>query len=227
MSPIRFKPLYRNNLRDNRNSDTNCETINNKLWTDLKRDVDFTARNYAHMYTRLQNNDVASRFFVTYYSVISILYGLIPLFFQAKLVPKTLLNFLALSSSIVVLIASLTVSLAKYGERSHQVMQGLDQMKRFKKQLSLYKENGLTSSEYEMLIKQYHQIVDRVELRIDLDYYLTCYDMYKNKKYVENWNSFSWFQKIKVYFFPGVKNLFYIVLIILPLCIFPLKTIIF
>lgn len=204
--------------------EANEKSISNvELWTSLKRDVDFTTGNYAHMHTRLRNNDVASRFFVIYYSVVSIFYGLIPLFFKEKLASEALLNFLALSSSIVVLIASLTISLAKYSERSNQVMQGLDQMKRFKKELSLYKETGLTSNEYLASIIKYHQIVDHVELRTYLDYYLTCRDMHKGEKYAESWKNLSWFQKIEACCFPAAKYLFYFVLIILPLCIFPLK----
>lgn len=201
-------------------TNTKC-IVNVNFWKNLKRDVDFTARNYAHMYTRLRENDAMSRFFVTYYSVISILYGLIPLFFQERLVSKALPDFLTLSSSIIVLIASLTISLAKYGERSQQVMRGLDQMKQFKKGLSLYEETGLTSNEYQASIIQYHQIVDRVELRTDLDYYLTCQDMYKNKKYVESWKNLSWIQRAEAHCFPCLKHLFYFILAIFPLYIFP------
>ena len=80
-----------------------------KLLTSIKRDIEFTSGNYAQMYNRLKLNDSISKFLITYYSTVSIIYGLFPLFFEDKIVYLTGLDFLMMSLSVVVLIASLLI----------------------------------------------------------------------------------------------------------------------
>ena len=154
------------------------------------------------MYNRLKLNDSISKFLITYYSTVSIIYGLFPLFFEDKIVYLTGLDFLMMSLSVVVLIASLLISFAQYGERSKQVMTGLDRLKRLKKELLQYSDDNFTKELYKKFIDEYHGIVDSIELRSDLDYFRTCKELNSRGKYTESWQQISCLNKLIMYMVP-------------------------
>lgn len=185
----------------------------------IKRDIEFTSANYAQMYKRLKINDTASRFFVVYYSVFSIIYGLFPLFFEHKIVSLPVLNFLTISLSIIVLIASLLISFAQYGERSKKIMNGLDQLKHLKKCLQYddYSSKSEESLNYKKLIKKYHKIVDNVELRSDLDYFHTCKEFNSRGKYTDDWRQMSCFNKVIMYAVSIFKFTLFLALFLFPI----------
>ena len=183
-----------------------------KLLTSIKRDIEFTSGNYAQMYNRLKLNDSISKFLITYYSTVSIIYGLFPLFFEDKIVYLTGLDFLMMSLSVVVLIASLLISFAQYGERSKQVMTGLDRLKRLKKELLQYSDDNFTKELYKKFIDEYHGIVDSIELRSDLDYFRTCKELNSRGKYTESWQQISCLNKLIMYMVPIFKFLFFFAL---------------
>jgi hypothetical protein len=192
-----------------------------ELIRSIKRDIDFTSGNYAQMYKRLKLNDSASRFFVVYYSTVSIMYGLFPLFFEDKIVSSAMLNFLMISLSIIVLIASLLISFAQYGERSKKVMNGLDQLKRLKKLLQ-YEECASKKDkhlDYPKFIKEYHEIVDNVELRSDIDYFHACKELYSSGKYRESWHQISYISKFIMYAMSILKCLFFLLLLLFPIIV--------
>ena len=190
-----------------------------KLLTSIKRDIEFTSGNYAQMYNRLKLNDSISKFLITYYSTVSIIYGLFPLFFEDKIVYLTGLDFLMMSLSVVVLIASLLISFAQYGERSKQVMTGLDRLKRLKKELLQYSDDNFTKELYKKFIDEYHGIVDSIELRSDLDYFRTCKELNSRGKYTESWQQISCLNKLIMYIVPIFKFLFFFALFFLPIIV--------
>ena len=190
-----------------------------KLLTSIKRDIEFTSGNYAQMYNRLKLNDSISKFLITYYSTVSIIYGLFPLFFEDKIVYLTGLDFLMMSLSVVVLIASLLISFAQYGERSKQVMTGLDRLKRLKKELLQYSDDNFTKELYKKFIDEYHGIVDSIELRSDLDYFRTCKELNSRGKYTESWQQISCLNKLIMYMVPIFKFLFYFALFLFPIIV--------
>ena len=190
-----------------------------KLLTSIKRDIEFTSGNYAQMYNRLKLNDSISKFLITYYSTVSIIYGLFPLFFEDKIVYLTGLDFLMMSLSVVVLIASLLISFAQYGERSKQVMTGLDRLKRLKKELLQYSDDNFTKELYKKFIDEYHGIVDSIELRSDLDYFRTCKELNSRGKYTESWQQISCLNKLIMYMVPIFKFLFFFALFLFPIIV--------
>lgn len=190
-----------------------------KLLTSIKRDIEFTSGNYAQMYNRLKLNDSISKFLITYYSTVSIIYGLFPLFFEDKIVYLTGLDFLMMSLSVVVLIASLLISFAQYGERSKQVMTGLDRLKRLKKELLQYSDDNFTKELYKKFIDEYHGIVDSIELRSDLDYFRTCKELNSRGKYTESWQQISCLNKLITYMVPIFKFLFFFALFLFPIIV--------
>ena len=190
-----------------------------KLLTSIKRDIEFTSGNYAQMYNRLKLNDSISKFLITYYSTVSIIYGLFPLFFEDKIVYLTGLDFLMMSLSVVVLIASLLISCAQYGERSKQVMTGLDRLKRLKKELLQYSDDNFTKELYKKFIDEYHGIVDSIELRSDLDYFRTCKELNSRGKYTESWQQISCLNKLIMYMVPIFKFLFFFALFLFPIIV--------
>lgn len=190
-----------------------------KLLTSIKRDIEFTSGNYAQMYNRLKLNDSISKFLITYYSTVSIIYGLFPLFFEDKIVYLTGLDFLMMSLSVVVLIASLLISFDQYGERSKQVMTGLDRLKRLKKELLQYSDDNFTKELYKKFIDEYHGIVDSIELRSDLDYFRTCKELNSRGKYTESWQQISCLNKLIMYMVPIFKFLFFFALFLFPIIV--------
>ena len=190
-----------------------------KLLTSIKRDIEFTSGNYAQMYNRLKLNDSISKFLITYYSTVSIIYGLFPLFFEDKIVYLTGLDFLMMSLSVVVLIASLLISFAQYGERSKQVMTGLDRLKRLKKELLQYSDDNFTKELYKKFIDEYHGIVDSIELRSDLDYFRTCKELNSRGKYTESWQQISCLIMLIMYMVPIFKFLFFFALFLFPIIV--------
>ena len=192
-----------------------------ELQESIKRDIEFTSGNYAQMYKGLKANDTASRFFVVYYSTVSIIYGLFPLFFEDKIVSLSMLNFLMISLSIIVLIASLLISFAQYGERSKKVMNGLDQLKRLKKFLQC-DDCALENNEhldYREVIKNYHEIVDNIELRSDLDYFHACKELNSRGKYTESWRQISCLNKFSMYAASILKSSFFFALFLFPIMV--------
>ena len=189
-----------------------------KLKESIKRDIEFTSGNYAQMYKRLRSNDMASRFFTVYYSTVSIIYGLFPLFFEDKIISLSMLNFLMISLSVVVLIASLLISLAQYGERSKKVMNGLDQLKQLKKRLQ-YSDYKNKDVDYQKMIDDYHEIVDSIELRLDLDYFRTCKELNSRGKYTESWKQISCLNKFTMYAISILKLFFFLMLFIFPIVV--------
>ena len=190
-----------------------------KLLTSIKRDIEFTSGNYAQMYNRLKLNDSISKFLITYYSTVSIIYALFPLFVEDKIVYLTGLDFLMMSLSVVVLIASLLISFAQYGERSKQVMTGLDRLKRLKKELLQYSDDNFTKELYKKFIDEYHGIVDSIELRSDLDYFRTCKELNSRGKYTESWQQISCLNKLIMYMVPIFKFLFFFALFLFPIIV--------
>lgn len=202
----------------------------NSLLKDLQRDIRFTAANYSQMYKRLTVNDIASRFFTTYYSVVSIILSLLPLFFEDRMASSQVLSFLLLGSSIVVLIVSLMISFAKYSERSRQVMVGLNQMKRLKKELSRYSDAELKENcfeKYQSFVERYHQIVDHIELRADGDYYRACRSLSAREDCRNSWQSLSCLNKAIAILWPIGKFFFFLALFALPIILVALPGIVF
>lgn len=192
----------------------------NSLHKNFRRDITFTAANYSQMYKRLTANDMASRFFTTYYSAFSIILSLLPLFFEERIASRQMLEFLLLISSIIVLIVSLMISFAKYSERSHQVMVGLNQIKRLKKELVKYTDNDLTADDfkkYEIFVERYHQIVDHIELRADRDYYRACKELTSKEDCKENWHALPCSSKAIACLGPIAKAAFFLALFMLPI----------
>lgn len=192
-----------------------------ELKDSIKRDIEFTSENYAQMYKRLKSNDTTSRFFVVYYSTVSIIYALFPLFFEERIVAPSILNFLMISLSIIVLIASLLISFAQYEERSKKIMNGLDRLKRLKKLLqydSYFHEDG-KHTDYRDFIKEYHEIVDNIELRLDLDYFHACKELNSRGRYVESWRQVSIFNKFIMYAASIIKTAFFLALLFFPIIV--------
>ena len=190
------------------------------LLDSIRRDIVITASNYAQMHDRLRLRDGASKLFVTYYSVFAILFSLMPFFFEEQITHRALFDFLTVSMSIVVLVASLLISFAKYSERALQAVKALDDLKRLKKELSKYTDDDMWDDEckrYNSCVKRYHQIVDRMELRTDIDYYRSCKNLSTKTGFEDSWKNLSWFSKFLAHSARIIEYFGYVLLILFPL----------
>lgn len=197
----------------------NDKDTKTSLLESIQRDVELTTSNYAQMHERLRLRDKASKFFVTYYSVFAILFSLIPFFFAERIEQRASFDFLTISISIVVLVASLFISLAKYSERALRAVEALDNMKRLKKELSIIEETDLWQDDcakYKSYVKIYHQIVDCMELRTDIDYYRTCKNLSIKKEYKDRWDNLSQFNKFLATIARIAEYLIYTLLVLFP-----------
>lgn len=196
------------------------EAIRTNLLESICRDVEVTASNYAQMHERLRLRDSASKFFVTYYSVFAILFSLIPFFFGDQITYRALFDFLTISMSIIVLVASLLISFAKYSERALQAVKSLDDLKRLKKELSIYTDDDMWKDEckkYNSYVKRYHQIVDCMELRTEIDYYRSCKKLSTKAGFESRWKNLSWVSRLLAHTARIIDYLGYVLLFLFPL----------
>lgn len=190
------------------------------LLESIRQDIEVTTSNYAQMHERLRLRDGASKLFVTYYSVFAILFSLMPFFFGEQIAYRPLFDFLTISMSIIVLVASLLISFAKYSERSLQAVKALDDLKRLKKELSKYTADDMRDNEckrYDNCVERYHQIVDRMELRTEIDYYRSCKKLSTKTGFDERWKNLSCFSKCLAHLARMVEYLVYALLFLFPL----------
>lgn len=186
----------------------------------LKRDIAFTSGNYGQMYNRFLRRDWASRLLIVYYSIVTIVYTLCSVCFPNYFTNSNLLNFCSICVSIVALVASLMVSFAKYAERSLEAMKALDSIKRLKKELAKYSDADLFNNKYEIyddFVKRYHEIVDRVELRADVDYFRTCKSYKNHENYSDSWKRLNRFQQVIAHTACLIEYGIYVALAIAPI----------
>lgn len=150
----------------------------------LEKDIINTSKNYANMYDRLHRRNIITKFLIVYYSVISILYAILPKYFILEETVKNTLDFFSVVISIILLVSSLAVSMANYSIRETKVMKALDTLKRLKKEIQA--EDCIKKDNYSNYIKKYHKTVDSMELRSNYDYYLTRKNLEKEILWWEN-----------------------------------------
>ena len=160
----------------------------------LEKDIINTSKNYANMYDRLHRRNIMTKFLIVYYSVISILYAILPKYFILEEAIKNTLDFFSVIISIILLVSSLAVSMANYSIRETKAMKALDTLKRLKKEIQpenclkkeIQVEDCLKKDNYSNYIKKYHKTVDSMELRSNYDYYLTRKNLGKEILWWEN-----------------------------------------
>ncbi len=148
----------------------------------LEKDLLATSTNYANMYDRLHRRNTITKFLIVYYSVIAILYTILPKYFIYEEAIKNILDFCSVVISIILLVASLSVSMANYSARETRIIQSIDLLKRLKKELQA--KHIINKKDFFRYINRYHEIVDSMELRTNYDYYLT---RKKLKKEISHW----------------------------------------
>ena len=148
----------------------------------LEKDLLATSTNYTNMYDRLHRRNGITKFLIVYYSVIAILYTILPKYFIYKESIKNVFDFLSIIISIILLAASLSVSMANYSSREEKVIKAIDTLKNLRKKIQA--KDNLIESEYLKFVKKYHKRVDSIELRSNYDYYLT---RKKLKKEITHW----------------------------------------
>ncbi len=192
------------------------------LLESLKRDIAFTTQNYSQMHAKFRMRDAAARLLMVYYSIVMIIYAVLPLYFEPYFdayFDGDVLDFVALCLSVVSLVASLLISFAKYPERSIQTMDALDKLKYFKKNIEKYTADELRDEDcllYDQFVEEYHQIVDKVELRTEMDYYRACKALWASGKYTDGWKNLSCFNKFLANISRGMEYSFYGILTVLP-----------
>lgn len=184
-----------------------------KLKNSLEKDINYTSRNYANMYDRLLLRDNVSKFFIVYYSIIAIVNSILPKYIQDIANKSYIFDFSSVIISIILLVVSLSVSLANYPERKLKAMIALDKLKRMKKDIGIYSEDELVVDKHKLfkeITQKYHEIVDNMELRSDYDYYKTCKSLNTDRE------RFNIGQCIKVCSLHIIEILIYLALTILP-----------
>lgn len=152
------------------------EDKNEKSLKDLRHDLEYTISNCSNMHNRLCTSDRLSKFLIIEYSLFSIVNSLIPKYFSFITSPDSqsricsILDFVSVNVSIILLVASLYISLANYSDRITKAMTCLNKLKRLKKKLENFSPIDFTQETR----NEYNEIVDDMECRSDLDFYKTC-----------------------------------------------------
>lgn len=135
------------------------------------RIINNTQSNYANQLRRLTRNSKRSNEIIIYYSVSLIIYSLSIKFFPA-IFNANVTSFAGIVLSIVVLVYSIINGNSRYPERIASVQNGLNKMKSLKRELG---KNG----NVEQVKKEYENTVNSIEVREDIDFYLTVIQLCK------------------------------------------------
>lgn len=157
----------------------------NNIKEKFLKDIKYTTKNYSNMYNRLQQRDNWSKFLVIYYSVVGIINTILPKYFSISENYADVLDFSSVMVSIILLVTSVSISLAGYSGRAMKVMQGIDTLKHMKKEVQLLNAEDLCGKEndtYRKMLKMYREVVGTIELRTEYDYYLTCKEIEDEEK---------------------------------------------
>ena len=187
---------------------------NKKLKESIEKDIWYTSTNYSNMYDRLCLRNNVSKFLIVYYSVIAIVNSILPKYIENIKIKAYIFDFSSVIISVILLVASLSVSLANYPERTLKAMEAIDKLKRMKKDLITYSEEDLIEDNYKVfkeLTQRYHDVVDNMELRSNFDYYKTC------KKLKNNREKFTIGECVKFSLLNIMEISIYIILIIAPI----------
>ncbi|WP_270348973.1 SLATT domain-containing protein [Megamonas funiformis] len=156
----------------------NLEIIDTHLLKKLMHDLDYTASNASNMLNRLKNWDFLSKTIIIEYTVLTIINSLIPKYCSLSSTTITYLDFFNIIMSIITLVASLCVSIANYPARINNALINLNKLKRLKKTIeeNLYIINDSTyiKESHKKYTNDYHNIVDNMECRSNLDFFITC-----------------------------------------------------
>lgn len=135
------------------------------------RIINNTQSNYANQLRRLTKNAKRSSSIIVYYSICLIIYSLSIKYFPS-LFNANVTSFAGIVLSIVVLVYSIINSNSRYSERISSVQKGLNKMKSLKRELG--EKNTL-----DQVKKEYESTVNSIEVRDDVDFYLTVIQMCK------------------------------------------------
>lgn len=138
----------------------------------LKSILDITFNNYSHMKKRLQRRENFSNYILVYYSICVILYSLTGKYFY-KYFNIILGEYFGIVFSIILLAYSLINNSANYATRIAKLEKSMNALKSLKRNLD-------DSKIYEQKI-EYNKIVDNVEVRQDVDFFITVRNLCKEK----------------------------------------------
>jgi len=184
---------------------------NQKLLKSLQHDIEYTTENYANIYNRLKDSDFVFKVFLIEYSICAIINALIPKFFSLNDNLKNILDFTSVVISIILLVASLSISLANYSDRIQKSMNAVNKLKRMKKALSSFDEKDFNKLKYEEYTKKYHEIVDNMEFRNNIDFFKTC------KRFNVINERFNWIKRFKYNLYIILLDVFYYFILLLPI----------
>lgn len=129
------------------------------------RIIDNTQSNYANQLKRLTSANKRANFILIYYSVALIVYSLSVKYFP-KILNENVTSYANIILSIIVLIYSIVNGNSRYSERISSVQVGLNRMKTLKRELG-------TEKDLSEIRKEYDEIVNKIEVRDDVDFFFT------------------------------------------------------
>lgn len=162
-------------MRQNKAQKEKCLSVMSKTTkADILHDIDYTQSNCSYIQKRLNKWDIYTKIYIVEYSLFSIFFSMLPKYFSLRTDILALLDFASISVSIVMLVVSLYVSLANYQKRAESALDVLNQLKKMKKDIAAIPEDRFTKKIYEKKSKRYYDIVQKLEIRDDLDFFRTC-----------------------------------------------------
>ena len=176
----------------------------------IENDITMTCSNYTKMHSRLQLRNNMASILIVYYSILSIILGLINRYFTISELADSVLDFSAILTTIIILVSSLMISLANYSTRIQRAVSAIDKLKKMKKEIKAL-SGGMDEESYKKRIIEYHSIIDQMELRSDIDFYRTCIQKKKTEDY------FTGLQKFVLSCEIIIERLFYLCLIVGPI----------
>ena len=152
------------------------------LKASLEKDIKLTCSNYTNMHARLQLRNNMASVLIVYYSIVTIVFSIIGRYFSISELSNTVLDFSAVLTAIVILVSSLMISMANYSFRIRDAVIAIDSLKKMKKEIQA-KAGTMEQDEYDEYIEKYHEIIDKMELRSETDFFRTCFKEKKTKEY--------------------------------------------
>ncbi|GAU76042.1 SLATT domain-containing protein [Fusibacter sp. 3D3] len=130
-------------------------------WKDI---CEVTLSNYANMKKRLTRRETTSNFVLIYYSIALIIFTLTNKYYP-EIFNGRLSEYFSLILSVILLVYSLINKNARYSERIGKVEESMNAIKTIKRHLK--------SENLEEQIEIYNNIVDKTEMRSDVDFFNT------------------------------------------------------
>lgn len=194
------------------------------------RKCTLSSMNYGNISNKLDKRKTIFQILLPYYSIVGVINSLLPRYFDN--IDNTRLNYLyfwGIVISIVFLVISMQIALARYPERIENATKNLNHLKILKNQAEHLKINeNATENDLKKLWISYNELIQSNVLVNRRYFYKTCKDYDSgNEKKTSNYESevkthFKLLEKVYINFTNFLESILYFFMFILPFIVYML-----